>query len=667
MVKIEWVTKVTGDFNSADAVSSPDINTRTLGQFAYSHCVVSNTSGEDRILSFKDKDGTEAFTYTLPDGTHNLLWHTSSTGLPLWAFVVSSSSVTITALDNDGSFFVAVSKNGPIAFYSSDGVVSQTVEPHGGLTYQTLLAKYNSSGVFQWVIRMGSNQPINLPRLQLDFEEGTGQMPLKWSDGNTSTHKNVNKSFTERSLYVIGDYESNVTVIDTNNDSSIISGGSNTDMFLISFDSDGKRRWTAKMTGTDLEGVAAVDVYENHVYFTGVYKSNPLNLTPGTGSVKQFEGGFGEGIPVGYGITIALSTETGAYEWAVVFDAPADLNMITSQTHTSGVYIVGTIPGENVEIKDGENEVIGEIVSQEGALNGVFVVKMSHVGEYLWHVKINAEGTAFLMPEEIFGYHSGNILDSNGNVIIAAHYYGASEAPGIPQVFDKNDVLIGDYPQPENDLSSLSALILKLTPEGGLSWITSVKPGTDGGGGSVIFRQTRIDNNGDIFIIGNAFITPALRLFNARATNLSPPNTPVKTIDTFNSDSFNPIILSYSSTGQYRWLAHLQYPDFESEPFKKASETLLGKMNFFFNRFNNRLGLTSTGRVYLTLTGLPGDNDIYIENTKMQTLSFDVAQPYLLKLDGSKAVSESQNNVGWIVAVIFIAIVIIGFLVFFRS
>jgi hypothetical protein len=682
MVKIEWVTKVTGDFNSADAVSSPDINTRTLGQFAYSHCVVSNTSGEDRILSFKDKDGTEAFTYTLPDGTHNLLWHTSSTGLPLWAFVVSSSSVTITALDNDGSFFVAVSKNGPIAFYSSDGVVSQTVEPHGGLTYQTLLAKYNSSGVFQWVIRMGSNQPINLPRLQLDFEEGTGQMPLKWSDGNTSTHKNVNKSFTERSLYVIGDYESNVTVIDTNNDSSIISGGSNTDMFLISFDSDGKRRWTAKMTGTDLEGVAAVDVYENHVYFTGVYKSNPLNLTPGTGSVKQFEGGFGEGIPVGYGITIALSTETGAYEWAVVFDAPADLNMITSQTHTSGVYIVGTIPGENVEIKDGENEVIGEIVSQEGALNGVFVVKMSHVGEYLWHVKINAEGTAFLMPEEIFGYHSGNILDSNGNVIIAAHYYGASEAPGIPQVFDKNDVLIGDYPQPENDLSSLSVLILKLTPEGGLSWITSVRPVANGG--EFIFRQTRIDNSGNIVIIGNAFITPTLRLFNARTTNLSPPNTPVKTIDTFIANSFfKPVVLSYSNTGQYRWLAHLQYPDFEFEPFKKASETRMGRMNLFFHMIGNRLVVTPGGRVHLNLILLPGENRIYIENRiertlfgelpplgisldmkkQIKALSSTANQPVTLSFDGSKTVAESRSSLGWVVFVI-IGIIIIGLLMF---
>ena len=666
---LKWVQTVKGDFDAADSIENPDINTRFVGEIAYSHCVVTNGSLEDKTISLNNKDGTEVFNYTLPSGTHNLFWRTSSEGVPIWAFVISNSSVNTTAVDIDGNFFVAVSKNGPIAFYSSTNVLSQTVNPHGGLTHQNLLAKYNSSGIFEWVIRMGSNSPIKVPQIHFDG----GHPPLKWTNGKHSA---------ERNIYVIGDYESNVTVIDTDDDSSIISGGSNTDMFLSSFNLDGKRRWTAKMTGTDLEGVAAVDVYENHVYFTGVYKSNPLNLTPGTGSVKQFEGGFGEGIPVGYGITIALSTETGAYEWAVVFDAPADLNMITSQTHTSGVYIVGTIPGENVEIKDGENEVIGEIVSQEGALNGVFVVKMSHVGEYLWHVKINAEGTAFLMPEEIFGYHSGNILDSNGNVIIAAHYYGASEAPGIPQVFDKNDVLIGDYPQPENDLSSLSVLILKLTPEGGLSWITSVRPVANGG--EFIFRQTRIDNSGNIVIIGNAFITPTLRLFNARTTNLSPPNTPVKTIDTFIANSFfKPVVLSYSNTGQYRWLAHLQYPDFEFEPFKKASETRMGRMNLFFHMIGNRLVVTPGGRVHLNLILLPGENRIYIENRiertlfgelpplgisldmkkQIKALSSTANQPVTLSFDGSKTVAESRSSLGWVVFVI-IGIIIIGLLMF---
>jgi hypothetical protein len=113
-------------------------------------------------------------------------------------------------------------------------------------------------------------------------------------------------------MYVVGDYNSNVTILDTDASSSTITGGSNTDMFVVSFDPDGERRWTAKLTGTDLEGVASVEVFEDHVYFTGVYNSDPLVLTPGTGSTKNFAGGVGPSGPVGYGITLALNKEPAA-------------------------------------------------------------------------------------------------------------------------------------------------------------------------------------------------------------------------------------------------------------------------------------------------------------------------------------------------------------------
>ena len=633
MVNIEWVTKVTGDFNSEAAVFSPDINTRTFGEIAHSHTIVSNTSGDDTTISFKTKTGTEAFTYTLPDGTHNLFWKTAANGTPLWAFVVSSSSVSTTVVDADGNYYLVTSHDGPIGFYNSSGSLSQTVALQGGLTQQTVIAKYNSSGIFQWVIRFGSNDSITIPRIHFD------------GDYN---------------MYVIGDYRANVTILDTDAASSTITGGSNTDMFVVSFDPAGERRWTAKMTGTDLEGVASVEVFEDHVYVTGVYKSDPLVLTPGTGSTKNFVGGIGPSGPVGYGITISLNKGTGAYGWAVVFDAPADLKMITTQSHSTGIVIVGTIPSEDVEIKDGDNEVIGEIVSQEGAQNGVFVVKMSHEGEYLWHVKVNAVGTSFLMSEEIFGYHSGSILDSAGNVYIKTHYFGDSEAPGVPQVFDKDDVLIGVYPQNVSDLESLSVLLLKLTPTGALSWITSIKPEVEN---EFVCLELYIDANDNLYMTANA--SPSnIRLYNPRATNLSPANSPVKTITTNTADFFNPMIISYSKTGQYRWLVHLQFPELEIGSFNKASNTRMDRMNLFFNLFNSRLGLTPTGRVYINLVSYPGTNDIYIENTKSQTFEFEESLPYLLALDGSKALDDSSSNM--IIIITLIALIVIGAVMFIR-
>jgi hypothetical protein len=633
MVKIEWITQVTGEIDSSDAVFNPDVNTRTFGEIAHSHTIVNNATGEDTTISFKTKSGTEAFTYTLPDGSHNLFWKTAANGTPLWAFVVSSSSVSTTVVDSNGDYYLVTSHNAPIAFYSSTGALSQTVALQGGLTQQTVIAKYNSSGIFQWVIRFGSNESITIPRIHFD------------GDFN---------------MYVIGDYGANITILDTDAASSTITGGSNTDMFVVSFDPAGERRWTAKLTGTDLESVSAVEVFGDHVYITGIYKSDPLVLAPGTGSTKNFVGGVGPGGPVGYGITLALLKATGAYGWAAVFDAPADLKMITTQSHSSGIVIVGTIPSEDVEIKNGDNEVIGEIVSQEGALNGVFIVKMSHTGEYLWHVKVNAIGTGILMSEEIFGYHSGSILDSAGNVYLKAHYFGDSETPGIPQVFDKDDVLVGNLPQSEADLESLSVLLLKLTPTGTLSWITTFKPAVEN---EIVCSELHIDSSGNLYMTANA--SPSnIRLFNSRSTPLSSAGSPAKTITTNTGLFFNPLIISYSSAGKYRWFVHLQYPEIEFFGFNKASNTRMDRMNLFFNLFNNRLGLTPTGRVYLNLVGFPGTNDIFIENTKTQSLTFEEPLPYLLALDGSKSVSESSGMA--LVALILLVILAIGVGMFLR-
>jgi hypothetical protein len=245
-------------------------------------------------------------------------------------------------------------------------------------------------------------------------------------------------------------------------------------------------------------------------------------------------------------------------------------------------------------------------------------------------------------------------------VYLKAHYFGDSEAPDVPQVFDKDDVLIGNIPQSEADLESLSVLLLKLTPAGALSWITTIKPAVEN---EIVCSELHIDSNENLYMTANA--SPSnIRLFNSRSTPLSPANSPVKTITTNTADFFNPMIISYSSTGKYRWLVHLQYPEIDFLGFNKASNTRTDRMNLFYNVFNNRLGVTPTGRVYLNLVGYAGTNDIFIENTKVQTLTFDDPLPYLLALDGSKALVESSSNM--FVLITLIALIVIGAVMFIR-
>jgi len=97
--------------------------------------------------------------------------------------------------------------------------------------------------------------------------------------------------------------------------------------------------------------------------------------------------------------------------------------------------------------------------------------------------------------------------------------------------------------------------------------------------------------------------------------------------------------MSYSSTGKYRWFVHFQYPDFEMGPLMKPLDTRMKKMNFLFNLFNSRLGLSPQRRVYLTLIPFPGPNNVFIENTLERTFTQDSPTPFVIALDGSKTAS----------------------------
>jgi hypothetical protein len=632
MVSVKWSSRITGNIDSTNAVFDPQVNTTVFGEIAYSQSIVSNSSGEDQTISFKNAAGAEAFTLSFPDGEHNLFWKTDANGTPLWGFVVSSSTVFSTIVDSDGNLYFTLGSQIPILLFNSSGALAQTVDLQMGMTYQSLIVKYNSSGIFQWVIRAGSSDEVILPRIQLD---------------------------TDNNLYVIGDYNANVTILDTDSTSTVITGGSNTDMFLARFDSAGEISWSAKMTGSDSEGIRSLEIFGDHMHVTGVYKSDPLVLTPGTGSSKNFVGGIGPSGPVGYGLTLALEKATGAYVWAVIFDAPADLTMVTCQSDDSGVVMIGTIPSEDVEIKDGEDDVIAEIVSGENAGSGVFVVKVNHDGEYLWHVKVEGVNSEVFMVESFIGYHSGNILDSAGNVYLKAHYYGTGEEAEVPKVYDKENNLIASISETSvTELQALSILLLQIKPNGTSGWITKIKPEI---GSEMIGIEMVVGADDNLYFTANSEKSD-IRLYNSGS------NSPVKTITTNTTDFFNPCVISYSSTGKYRWLFHIQYPEFEMGPLTtliKQADTRLKKMNILINFFNSRLGLTPERRVYLNLVAFPGLNEFFVENKKVLTLEFDSSHPYLLALDGSTSSTDGDNTM-ILIAIIIAILVIVGLLMYMR-
>ena len=620
MVSVKWVTRVVGEVDAIDAVFEPHVNTRVFGELVYSHTVVNNSSGETQTLSFQNKSGVQAFTLSFPDGQHNLFWKTNADGVPLWAFVISNSFVPTTRVDASGNYYVVAGNNAAISIFKTDGTLEQTVALQEELDHQTLIIKFNSSGAFQKVIRFGSDDQVEVPRIQID-------------GGN---------------LYAIGNYTSNVTVLDSAVTSTSITGGTNTDMFTIAFDSDAEVIWWAKMTGTEQENISVVEVYENTLYVTGVYASDPLVLTPGTGSTKNFVGGVGPGGAVGYGITIALNKTTGAYEWAVVFDAENDLKMITTESHSSGLYIIGTIPGADVEIKNGDNEVLAEIGHDESGSQGVFVTKVSHAGAYIWHARLNSSAE-ITMTESFFNYHEGSILDSSGNVYVKALYY-LEEGTIAPNIYDKDEVLVGSLID-DAELDTGHTVIAKILANGSFGWITRISPVA---GSEFVAWEMYVGQDNNLYLTANAFVGN-VRFFDEGKT------TPTRTITTNSTDFFNPFIFSYSSAGKYRWAVHIQADIGEFGPLSNLitpQSTRMQRMNLLFNIYTSRLALSPNRRVYLNLIGIPGENGIFVQNTKARNLEFEAPLPYLLALDGSTSIVAGGGGlIGFIIVLIIIVLV----------
>ena len=597
MVKVQWVTRVTGNINASPAVFEAQVNTLNSGEMVYSQSIVLNESEVTQELSFKNKDGVEAFTIDYPAGNHNLFWKTSKLGVPQWAFVISESNINAMEVDSAGNVYVTASKDSSIILFNSDGEIGQTVELAEEITRQTILAKYNSEGILQWVVQLNSNDTVDIPKIKLD------------SDAN---------------IYVIGNYFSEVGVVDTDSTFTLPSSDFARHMFVIALSSDGVKLWFAHMNGDAQDSVRDVIIYEDHLYLTGVYNSDPLTLTPGTGSTKDFVGGGGS--LVGYGILVALVLETGAYDWAVVFDSPNDLQMGGLQANASGIYLIGSVPAADVEIKDGEDEILATISHDSETNPGIFVCKISHLGAYLWHSRIDG-GSVEVLSEEFSEYYRGSILDSNGNVFIKGHYYSLEEESTAPKVYNKDEELIGSIT--DTELGSLNVFILKLGPNGTFGWIAKIKPGLER---EFFCWQMYVGQDNNLYLSGNTD-QGNVRFFNAGGSS------PTRTITTNTTNFFNPFVFSYSNSGQYRWCSHVQMPEFDllsSNSFKKLSEpstTRIERRNILINFFNNRLLVTPENRVYVNLVSFnEGSNNIFIENSNQRSLQFDGFHPYLVTL-----------------------------------
>jgi uncharacterized protein (AIM24 family) len=318
------------------------------------------------------------------------------------------------AIDTDGNVFITGSFQGTASF----GTVSKTSTGSN----DTFLAKYNSSGILQWVQTAGGTSNDTSMGVTVDYD---GNVLITGNFQRTASFGTVSKT----------------------------SNGYN-DIFVAKYSSSGILQWVQTAGGISYDGSSdiAVDT-DGNVFITGSFQG-----TASFGTISRTSAGDNDMFVAKYDpVSISWSWVQTAGGGSVdigdniVVDAVGD------------VFITGNFQG---------TANFGTISRTSNGYNDTFVIRYSGSGTLQWVQTAGGTSPYF-----------GNIaVDINGNVFITGGFIGTAKFGAISKTS------LGFY----HDI-----FVAKYNSFGSLQWIqTAAGPSNDYSDGIAV------DSNGNIFITG---------------------------------------------------------------------------------------------------------------------------------------------------------------------
>jgi hypothetical protein len=203
-----------------------------------------------------------------------------------WAFDIGSETSTN---DDDQSFAIARDATGNIyvtgkfeltADFNSDGGTTNNLTSNGG--DDIFVAKYNSSGDYQWAFNLG----------------GTA------TDVGNSVAVDASSN-----VYITGRFNSLNAEFDPSASTNELSSSGGNDIFVAKYNSSGDHQWAFNIgsTNADVGNSIAVDASSN-VYVTGYFEGSSVDFDP-SGSVNDLTSASRD-------IFIAKYNSSGDYQWA---------------------------------------------------------------------------------------------------------------------------------------------------------------------------------------------------------------------------------------------------------------------------------------------------------------------------------------------------------------
>lgn len=316
----------------------------------------------------------------------------------LWAKQGAANGATLqtrgSAIDASGNIYV-------YGYYINTIVIgTQTLNAYGGR--DIFLTKFNSSGVFQWAIRAGSDG--NEDPFGVDVD-ASGNVYIT-GGFNLGTGAFVNGQFEEGAI-------------------QITSGGGQS-VFLAKYNSSGVCQW-AKNVGDNAAGARAYDILvdNNDLIITGFFKTN-ITLGPGDINEQIFAAVDTRDF------FIAKFDNTGTITWAKQYHSNnANTNILKLAKHDGVGYYGGGALFGNLTFDD-----LGPTTLSSAGSGDVFIFKIATDGTFSWAYN---EGDA--LDDQIKDITS----DASGNLFITGYIQGSYNFGGIPITTNSADFFIAKY------------------------------------------------------------------------------------------------------------------------------------------------------------------------------------------------------------------------------
>lgn len=330
---------------------------------------------------------------TTPESLINIDTFHSKTrsGCPQWTAISGGTGNNRglgVVVDSGGNVYTTGCYSGIGAFYTTAGTYTISQSIGGG--QDIFLAKYNSVGIIQWVVRAGSAAASV-------FEQGNG-ISIDSLDN----------------IYIAGSYSGAATFYSTDATTKTLSTVGSSDIFVAKYSSAGVAQWAVRAGSTSTDGAVSIKTDSSGITYVTGYYTNACNFYALNGTTLVLT--LSPIAASGTDIFLAKYDTNGNIQWAVragsATTTVSEQGMGVDMDSTGNVYMTGFYNGACTFYST--NATTFPLATIGAGFSDIFIAKYNSAGVVQWATRAGSST----------GNDRGNgiAVDSQSNVYVTGYY-----------------------------------------------------------------------------------------------------------------------------------------------------------------------------------------------------------------------------------------------------